>query len=522
MQRISIPYTRNSHIHQVTLTLIILVAFLTRLVLLWVGRPEFVGWFNHTYYYYVETRGLISSGALPYPDMPLLFHLYASTAKFLSWVGIAQNTAVVSATRFWMCLVPSLTPLPVYLSIICINRNKAPDWRQWMVIGASALLPLSLVHQPEFSQKNVLGVFFLFLFIYLTIRALFAEKVNPWTIIGLLAAFVLVVLSHFGTTAVALLYVSSLVTAYLFVNKYTRSSRRLLLAGLLLAIVSIAIIYSLDIDRFYRIWHYTESSLRTSFIGSLFSSQSGILDKVIAGTSILIPLVLLVLFYRIFKSASISLGNEHQVFWLSHIVFFYLLLLPVYDQLLLARFAVYLSIPILFIVVYLLKFSNWRSVYKTVMVAVLMIGILTMAFGEYMSLKMHGRNNQEIFADLMSVKQRVKFNKNDLIITKNGAEHICNWFLGTKSGVITALNKNDFELYGNIYLLNPIEGQLNFSGIEGKRADNEKDRYLFMLRNIPRPQNATMIYESEYMQLLKLEAPPGEWKYHENGYWLSY
>ncbi len=48
------------------LLLIILAAIITRVFTLWLGRPEFAGWFNHTYYYFVEVRGLLEQGSLPY------------------------------------------------------------------------------------------------------------------------------------------------------------------------------------------------------------------------------------------------------------------------------------------------------------------------------------------------------------------------------------------------------------------------------------------------------------------------
>ena len=105
------------------LILIILVAFLVRFLLIWAYRPEFVGWFNHTYYYYVQTRGLISNGSLPFADMPFLFYLYAFTAKTLQLAGLESNAAIVNATRFWMCLTPSLIPVPIYCAFKTIKNE---------------------------------------------------------------------------------------------------------------------------------------------------------------------------------------------------------------------------------------------------------------------------------------------------------------------------------------------------------------------------------------------------------------
>ena len=39
-----------------------------------------MGWFNHAPWYWVQTRGLLQNGVLPFPDLPLLFHRYAGVA----------------------------------------------------------------------------------------------------------------------------------------------------------------------------------------------------------------------------------------------------------------------------------------------------------------------------------------------------------------------------------------------------------------------------------------------------------
>lgn len=85
------------------LLLLVSISFLVRVFTIWLGRPEFVGWFNHNYYYFVETLGLLERGKLPFPDMPLLFYIYAATANLLTWLGVESHLAIVNATRFWMC-----------------------------------------------------------------------------------------------------------------------------------------------------------------------------------------------------------------------------------------------------------------------------------------------------------------------------------------------------------------------------------------------------------------------------------
>ena len=151
---------------------IVLTAVFVRLFYLWIGRPEFVGWFNHTYYYFVQVRSLLETGSLAFDDMPLLFYLYALGAKILQFAGMNSESAIVNSTRFFMCVIPSLIPVPIYLFVKHSNGGGAPERNQWILIGAAAILPLSLTHLPELLQKNTLGLFLLACIILLVYRLL--------------------------------------------------------------------------------------------------------------------------------------------------------------------------------------------------------------------------------------------------------------------------------------------------------------------------------------------------------------
>ena len=121
------------------LSIIVLVALLVRIGFLCWGRPVFVDWFNHTYYYYVEVKGLLLQGAMPYADMPLLFYLYAATAELLSWFGLSTELAIVVASRAWMCLIPALMPIPVYWLLRRITAKGPPlAGNLWVLVVASA------------------------------------------------------------------------------------------------------------------------------------------------------------------------------------------------------------------------------------------------------------------------------------------------------------------------------------------------------------------------------------------------
>ena len=499
---------------------IIITAIFVRVMFLWIGRPEFVGWFNHTYYYYVQVKGLLENGWLHFPDMPLLFSLYGITAKLFQLLGIEQNTAIVYSTRFLMSIIPSLIPIPIYFIAKKINQSENLNIYLWILISASAFLPLSILHQPEFSQKNVLGILFLAFFM-LNIKS-FLDSYYYKKLSISIGLFILIVLTHFGTTGTVIIYGISLFISYLMTTRNFRSTKKYFGIGFTLVLITTAVIYTFDNQRLDRVFHYFTQSIGTSFVGVLFSVNSGILDKLTAFISIVIPISVTILFFLNFRNGNRLLKDSDKIFWLSNIFFCYFLFFPFYDQLLLARFSVFASLPFLVIMIYILSHSNWKRWRKGLAVLLISFGTLIMIFGEFMSLKMHNRDKEEIFESLMEMKNHILFCPDDLILTKNGAEHICNWFLGTKAGVIPAFNKEDFETYRNIYILNPIEGRLNFQDIENKTTDNEVDRYLFMMRNIPKPENGITLFKSEYMELHKIESPPNDWLYDSNGNWIGY
>lgn len=502
------------------LALLVILATLIRAFFIWIDRPEFVGWFNHTYYYYVEVKGLLTQGQLPYADMPLLFYLYAGTAKVIAWFGVSLNDAIVSATRFWMSIIPSLIPLPVYFTLRYSHPTKSLCTQEWLLVCVSAFLPLSLLHLPEFSQKNTLGLLLLAVFFFFTQKALFTSIKKNITLLGLFAA--LIVLTHFGTAGALFLYVLALSVAFLFIQKNAFQTLKLVGGATFGLGLAICLIYWFDIKRVERIAYYLGNSLNNSFVGILFSSSTSAGAKSMATMAIMLPILMLWIFLKTFHIIRQKISTAHQIFYLSHCLFCYLLVFPLYDQLLLARFSLFSYLSLIIILGYIFHYTVINRWLKLGLQGFIITSVLMMMLGEWMSLKMHNPDKELIFTDLMKVKKQANFNAKDLIITKNGAEHIANWFWETKSGVITSLNTQAFAKYKRVYILNPIEGELNFEGIWGKSATNEKDRYHFMLSNIPAPQNAQILYQSKYLQLLRLKVIPKEWVFDKNGNWKSY
>ncbi len=502
------------------LLLIVLSATLIRAIYIWIGRPEFVGWFNHTYYYYVQTRGILTTGELPFPDMPLLFYLYAYTAKILGWLGVPQNTAIIQASRGWMCIVPSLIPIPIYYLVKSITTLRTLNWRLWTLVTTSAILPLSISHLTEFAQKNALGLLWLACLLFYLYQVIDKYRLKKVLILALLS--LLIMLTHFGTLAALTIVSLGFAISIIIIAGKNVPLRRLIMGSILLLITGITLTYIIDEDRFARIFYYTFSSIPESLFGLLFFPESSAADRLLALTGIALPAAIGFLLLSNFRKTQSQLGQSDQIFWLGSIISPYLLFLPIYDQLLLARFALFAPLILLVVIVYVIRFSSLKNWVKNSLVMGIGMLVLLMAVGEFLSLGMQRERHEAIYADLMEMQTRIDFSAENLVLTKNGAEHICNWFFNTKAGVITAFNEKDFQVYDQIYILNPIEGQLNLSGIYGKQADNEKDRYHFMMRNIPAPDNAKAIYKSEYMEVWAIEDVPTEWTFDADGNWLSY
>lgn len=492
---------------------IVFCAFIARVFLIWIGRPEFVGWFNHTYYFYVQTRELLETGNLAFPDMPLLFHLYTATSKMLTWFGLESHSAIVNASRFWMCAIPALIPIPVYAILRNIYEEVSiPNWI-WALVFVSAFYPLTLVHHPEFLQKNMLGLLLLALLMLQT--KILIDQYSLKRVALFIIIFFLIILTHFGSAGAAILYVCAILIS-MWIHKKKAWSIKVSL-GLVFGLASALLpFYFLDIQRFERISSYMYRIADSSILGLLFSANDP--DKFTTIIMFLLPLGCTILFYRIFKKNRKQLSLSNSTFWLGNIIFFYLLLLPIYEPLLMARFVSYLTLPLIFIVVYTILNVIELKIWKRALVSLAVFGTLFIAAGDITSLFMHNKNKEAAYLDLLNMKENIDFSDKDLILTRNGAEHIANWFLKSKSSLITSFNSSDLYKYERIFIMNPTEGAMKIQSITN--VDNQK--YNYMLSNIEEPADAEVVYNSDHIKLIQIKHLPTEWKLDNKGNWIGY
>ena len=498
----------------IPLIIVVFIAFLVRSSFIWFDRPQFVGWFNHTYYYYVQTKGLMEHGVLPFPDMPLLFYLYALSGHLLKGVGFDVAIAIVHASRFWMCLTLAMLPIPVFAILRRISPGKIlPSWG-WIFVITTAFYPLTIQYIPEFLQKNALGLFLLATFIYQSLKS--TDKTSFKSLIVPGYIFLLIILTHFGSAGAAFLYAA----AWIFSTSLNRGFQlnwKLVFILSSIVVAPLATLYFLDGQRFERLEIYASRIFDTSPIGSLLHADAW-MGKTLSTLMIIVPAAIFIFFYRLYLKAKATTPDNVRAIWLSNLVFAYLLVLPIYDQLLLGRFSLFLPLPLTIVIYLSLNYLVSRKWIRISVLAFCLGGVALMAFGEIMSLKFHNPNKEAVYADLLKLKSAVPMTDRDLIIARNGVEHISNWFLGTKSCVITSFNVSDFRKYERIFILNPVEAGLVNRG----SPDDNTDRYNYMLENVREPLSAEIIYDSEHMKLLQLPSLPGEWKIDSEGNWKAY
>ena len=512
---------RNFKKDYLILALIIGAAILARVFTIWVGRPEFVGWFSHTYYYFVEVRGILENGALVYSDMPLLFYIYALISKILIFFGVEQKLAIVTSTRFVMSVFPALTAIPIYLLIKSINDKNNLNKKHWLLVIISTILPLTLTHLPEILQKNMFALV-LFVFLQLAIYQLL-KSYNHKKLFFVIFLTLLIFLSHLGTLAATLIYFFAIITAYLINSGNFKKTLLCLIGFFVLAGIFILGIYFLDISRFNRIIYYFATSISNSQIGLLFLSQT-ILEKLQFFGAITFTGLIAYLFYWIYHKFKNELNKPDKIFLSSNFIFIILLLFPLLDVDLLVRFILFIPISVIIIQIYLFKYLRKKWI-KNVLVGLFLFVCATTAFGEFMGIFMRNANNKQIQQEIGSIKDKGIFLPNDFVITKYAVNPMCNWFFNTKAGLITSLNKEDFNKHRKIFILNPTDGQIpkeNLKNLVNKKIETEADKYEIMRSNILIPNRSNQILQTENIEIYEIKSPPENWKFDSNGYWVGY
>lgn len=494
------------------LAFILLGAFGARAIGLWLTRPEFMGWFNHAPWYWVQTRGLMQDGQLPFSDLPLLFYLYAALTHVIEFLGFAREPAVINASRLLMCLTPALIAWPFWLMLRRINGPRRLAWPDWVLIVCAAFMPLTVVHMPELLQKNMLGMLLLACLMYASFRALQKPR---WIAVALMW-FVLIAFTHLGTLAAACLWILAMGIA----ETANRSGpwRGLMAVAVATAggLIAWLVLWQVDPDALSRITRFLSSSLQNSVISAVLG-QSPDMGRAAGLAALLLPLALMGLVMKLWWSVRASLSRPDRSFWLANLLFAGLLVAPFIDLDVLPRLVLFLPLPLLVLLAFALR-HGYRPRLAQLLVGVAGLGTLLLIVGESQQLLRGRANNAETHRELQELVARYDLGKTDLVIAPYAVAPAMSWFLGTRAALVTAVDRDDFERYDRVFVLNTGREQApDWQGSVTVTDDSE--RYKLMRQAVPLPEGSDAEDGIERFYFYRLETVPKTWLFNESGRW---
>lgn len=507
---------KTASAERLLLAAIFLGAFAARVVALWATRPEFTGWFNHTYYYWVQTRGLLEQGTLPYSDLPLTFHLYAVFARLLNVFGLEVGASIINASRLVMCLVPALLILPVYFGLRRILRSLPFEPWAWSLVALAAFLPLTFVHMPELLQKNLLGLLALASFMV----ALYARR----TVVSAIA-LAAIALTHFGTLAVAVLFLFAWIAAVIIEGRNVRQAAVLTTIGMGVAGAAALILNLLDKDAAVRLAAFARSSIEESLLGLLFGPNDW-RTVLLALLGIVGPAAVALALLRVWSRHRAALAATDRVFWLANIGFAWALVAPVLSLDAVPRLVLFTPLPLLFVLAYQLRHGTARRLHR-LLLAMAAAGCSLMLIGETVSLVVRNRDQAGIHAELRDLRERFRLNDDDLIVTEYGVNALSNWYLGTRASLVTSVRREDFASEGRVFVLIPATGHPADAGTV--RAENGEvrfltptERYWAMRQRVRLPSTLPAVGDYSHLSFYLLDAPPANWIFDDAGRWIGW
>ncbi len=494
------------------LVALILFAFLCRSVALWWTRPEFMGWFNHAPWYWVQTRGLLLDGALPFADLPLLFHAYAGLAGALTALGMDTDPAIIHAQRFLMCLAPALIAWPCWAVLREIHGDRPLGRAGWALVAMAAFLPLTFVHLPELLQKNMLGMLWLAGLMAASHRALASPR-WAWAALG---CFVLIALTHLGTLAVALLWLAAVAGAIGVARGAWVHLALLLFVGLAATALAATSLLAFDPAAMARVEALLTDGWRHSLLGSLFGPAS-MTRKTAILAGIVIPYGVLAWLAAASRATRAALPVADRVFWLANLLFVGLLLFPALEQEVLTRFVLFLPLPGLFLAgLHLAQAQRPRPVRWGVAAAGL--GVLVMTAGEVANLLRPIPDKAAVAAELRELSAGESFTGRDLVIAPYAVAPLANWFLRVPATLVTRVQREDFTRYQRVFVLNSGFEPATRPG-ELKSVDTPAERYRAMRQAVPVSGRISPDPRFDQFRWYRLTRIPPGWRFDETGRW---
>jgi hypothetical protein len=491
------------------LTISVAVAFLSRFFMLVVGRPAFVGWFNHSPYYWVQSKSIIEGGSLAYGDMPLLFALYAALAKGVMMFGVPLEPAIIVTSRLVMSIVPALIPVAVYLMAKRAASGDRLEWPARCIVFASGFLPLTFANMPEHLQKNMMGLLLLALSFLVLFQWLRTGR--PGRLLWLFVLLVVICLVHLGSALAALLLAAALTLDRLLSRASAKDLRRVFLLSTGIGLIIVLGIGAFDPSAVARV---------TDLLAGLVPD-----GPVSALTSLLLVtfwLVLLLLLWRWFARKSEGKNEATATLARAVILWLGLLAMPLWPGEIGVRLMLFMPLGAVVLLVMLLCLFPARRLFRYASAAVLLV-FCAMSIGEAASLLMTYPDKTKIARQLAAVADTYALSSNDLVITPYGVNPIANWFLGTRGALLTAVRRDALVSHDRVFVLNTLERPApELEPGECRRVRSAEDRYWATRHDSPIGEGWAPDADYDMFDFYRLETWPENWLFDPDGQWAGW
>ena len=491
------------------LAISIAVAFISRFFVLFVGRPTFVGWFNHSPYYWVQSRSIIENGSLAYGDMPLLFAFYAALAKGIRLFGVPLDPAIISASRLVMAVAPALVPIAIYILAKKVAGDKPLSWPTKCLVFASGFLPLTFANMPENLQKNMVGLLLLAFLLLALFQWLRAGKIRQLLLLFLLLVTICAV--HLGSAFASLLLVAALILDSLLSRSSLNQIIRIFLLTTAVAMVVAFGIYVFDPAAAERVM---------ALAAGLLPREPG--EILFALLAVAIWLVLMMVLWRWLSRRTTA--DDDATATLARVISLWLILLlmPLWPGDIGVRLILFIPLEAVVLLVLFLSMFRKGRFFRYAAAAVTLV-FCSMSMAEAVALSMAYPGKTQTARQLAAAADKYGLSRGDLVITPYGVNPIANWFLGTKASLITAVQRNVTMHYDRVFVLNTLERrEPGLEAGECRLVQSEDDRYWSTRHDIPMGEGALPDPDYNMFAFYLVERLPEQWVFDGEGNWAGW
>jgi hypothetical protein len=446
-------------------------------------------------YYPFQVKLILENFRLGFNDMPFVFYFQAFIVKILTFfIDTNIDTLIINTSKIVDSVFPTLVVLPIFI----LARKQFEDKPITSNIYIIALCAYSILSISSISmlcsdyQKNAVGIVWLassclgvyfylksgqLKYIYIT---LVFVVLNLITHIGTLGAFVFFILITFS-----IIIVTEKKKLFRHLSKIT--------VLICLAIIAVFILQFIDLKRFERLIHFISSPLsffENPVIYFLLNNNPKTIASYLGSYIIFNSLGIFGLLYLLKKKYLFE--KRIWVFAVAISLTGLFMCSPLIGVNWSFRF---LWISYIFIIIqYVFVFSviaNRRN-----RLLVLSFFLLTLLIFSKKSIQPKKTFiSEDSYAELITLKDKIKFDDNTIILTTHGLEWWTGFSLNTYIGQDYSLTIKEFNKYSSVYVL-----------IQKKGNNFENSGWSHFL-DVEVPITATKKFDGDFFQLYQLNEP---------------